>query len=484
MMPPVPPGWRLRPDRSLRTARGGAVLVGGSPLRVLRLSRRGAETVAAWWAGAPVGASTAERALARRLLDAGIAHPDPPRAASPAEVTVVVPVRDRVAELRRCLGALDPRCRVVVVDDGSTDAAGIAAVAADAGAELVRLPAPRGPSAARNAGLDAARTPFVAFVDSDCVVGPGFPGRLVDHLRDPALAVAAPRICPLDPHARGLLARYENAHSALDMGPREGLVRPESPVPYVPSAALVARTAAIAAHRFDETLRTAEDVDLIWRLHDAGWQVRYDPAVRVAHDHRTGLGAWFRRRVVYNASTAVLMRRHPGRVPAVSLSRAGAAFWLAVAAGRPRLAAAVAGGASILLARRLAPQVPRAWPIAARLVADGLAHEARHLGRALTGPWLPLLAAASSRRRLRRRAWAIVLAGVAAEWAGDGLRPSPGLYALGRPLEDLARGLGVWLGCARERHLGALLPRVRGLDRATTSPSIPRRAPSAPTPTA
>jgi hypothetical protein len=52
------------------------VLVGGSPVRVLRLTSAGARAVAGWFSGVPVGDSATARALARRLLDAGIAHPD------------------------------------------------------------------------------------------------------------------------------------------------------------------------------------------------------------------------------------------------------------------------------------------------------------------------------------------------------------------------------------------------------------------------
>jgi mycofactocin system glycosyltransferase len=232
---------------------------------------------------------------------------------------------------------MDPRCRVVVVDDGSRDADGIARVARDAGASVVRLDPGRGPSAARNAGLRAVTTPFVAFVDSDCVVPPGFPGRLLDHLRDPALAVAVPRIVGLADPCSGWLARYEADHSALDMGRREGLVRSGTAIPYAPSAALVARVAALGAG-FAEDLHMGEDVDLLWRLNDAGWQVRYDPAVTVAHDHRVGWRPWFRRRIAYNESNAALLRRHPGKVPALSISRGGTrgAPWLARGSGSSR----------------------------------------------------------------------------------------------------------------------------------------------------
>ena len=222
----------------------GKVITGGYPIRVLRLSPAGARHVAGWWAGTPVPGSAKARALARRLLDTGIAHPvlagGPPE--SP-EVTVVIPVRDRHAELARCLAGLDDVRRVIVVDDGSRDPAAIGSAAAAAGASVVRRPVNGGPAAARNTGLAAAATPLVAFLDSDCVPGPGWLDALVPHFADPAVGAVAPRIVPHEP-GRTWLARYEGASSTLDMGQRPSIVRPGSRVPYVPGAALVVRKEA------------------------------------------------------------------------------------------------------------------------------------------------------------------------------------------------------------------------------------------------
>ena len=112
----APAGLRLIPDPGTRLVAGGTVLVGGSPVRLLRLTPAGARQVASWFAGSPVPDAAAARALARRVLDAGIAHPQfaastsatpgPAACGLPtvADVTVVIPVRDRHAELDRCLG--------------------------------------------------------------------------------------------------------------------------------------------------------------------------------------------------------------------------------------------------------------------------------------------------------------------------------------------------------------------------------------------
>jgi mycofactocin system glycosyltransferase len=308
---PAPAGLCLRPDRDLLSLAGGTVLVGGSPLRLLRLGPRGAALVRGWWDGVPVPGRPAAQALARRLLDTGLAHPDPvggPPGPGPGEVTAVIPVHDRPAGLARCLAGLNGM-RVVVVDDGSADHAAVAAVSAAAGAVCLRRARRGGTGAARNTGLAAARTPLVAFVDSDCVPRPGWLTPLLRHFADPAVGAVAPRIVAHE-QGSGWLARYEGAASALDMGPAESIVQPGARVPYVPGAALLVRRAA-AARGFAEDMPVGEDVDFVWRLSAAGWHVRYEPRAAVGHQHRVRLRDWLRRRRDYGTSAAP-GRRRPG----------------------------------------------------------------------------------------------------------------------------------------------------------------------------
>ena len=297
-VPPPPPdrlpdGYAVRLDPRVRQRPDGALL-GGSPMRLMRLSAR-ARSLLADGRVVVDGATTAE--LAGRLLDAGLAHPDLP-ARRPDDVTVVIPVRDRPAGLARLLTALraDPATAglpVVVVDDGS-----VVPVPSTDGVRIVRWAESRGPAAARDAGLRAATTAFVAFLDSDCVPRAGWLERLAPHLADPRLAVVAPRIEALDGGGESWLGAYEAAVSALDMGPEPAAVRPLSAVSYLPSAALLARRAALG-DGFDESMRVAEDVDLVWRLAGAGWRVRYEPAAQVAHEHPASTRAWLRRRAFY-----------------------------------------------------------------------------------------------------------------------------------------------------------------------------------------
>ncbi|HEY2518522.1 MAG TPA: mycofactocin biosynthesis glycosyltransferase MftF [Streptosporangiaceae bacterium] len=475
--PPEPgtAGLRLRPDPGLRTLDGGAVLLGGYPHRMLRLGPAGARHVARWWAGEPVAASPGAQALARRLLATGIALPvpsaDPDPDPSPDQVTVVIPVRDRTAELTLCLNGLRGY-QVLVVDDGSADPAAVAAVAADSGADYLLRPVNGGPAAARNTGLAAAGTPLVAFLDSDCVPAPGWLDQLLPHFADPVVAAVAPRIVPYEPDGptgaeAGWLARYEGVSSTLDMGAVPSIVRPGAKVSYVPGAALVVRAAAVPAGAgFAEHLPVGEDVDFVWRLAGRGWHVRYEPAATVAHQHRVRLGSWFARRVDYGTSAAPLEQRHPGTLPAVAMSGWTAAAWAAAAAGGPLagpiIGTAITGAATALLARRLAPLTgDQTWPLAARLAAGGTAAAGRLLGSTLSRAWWPVaLPAAVAVPRLRLPLAALVLAPPVLGWAERRPPLGPVRYVSARLLDDVAYSLGVWQGCLRHRTARPLLPKL------------------------
>jgi len=477
-------GLRLRPDPGLRTLRGGTILLGGSPLRMLRLGPEGTRYVAGWWHGAPVAAAPGAQALARRLLWIGIAQPVPAGGPGPGDVTVVIPVRDRTAELALCLAGLS-EYRVIVVDDGSRDPAAVAAAATAAGAQVVRRAVNGGPAAARNTGLAAVDTPLVAFLDSDCVPAPGWLDPLLPHFADPAVVAAAPRIVPYAPDgapdgaAAGWLARYEGVSSTLDMGPVASIVRPGSKVPYVPGAALVVRVAAAGAG-FAEHLPVGEDVDFVWRLAGLGWHVRYEPAAAVAHQHRVRLTSWFSRRMEYGTSAAPLELRHPGTLPAVAMSGWSATAWAAAALGYPLAGAGIIAAATGLLARRLAPLTGAdAWPAATRLAAGGTVAAGRLLGSTLSRAWWPVaLPAAVAIPRLRLPLAALVLAPPVLGWRERRPPMDPVRYVSARLLDDVAYSLGVWQGCVRHRTARPLLPYLTWLT-GPASPVLPAR-PGAP----
>ena len=461
----LPDGFGVALDSRVRRGSGGRSLLGGSPIRLLKLSA----TAVRLLAGGPVlrvdDDTTA--ALARRLLDTGVGQPRPRPWAGPLEVTVVVPVRDRPEALDRLLVAVRRTAGeipVVVVDDGSRDAGAVRRLCERHSATVIRHDLARGPAAARNAGLADASTERVAFLDSDSEPLAGWLDLLNRHFDDPMVAAAAPRIVAspvCSSGAPGWLGAYEAAVSSLDLGTREGQVRPHSGIPYVPGVALLVRRSAVGAG-YDEGMRVAEDVDLVWRLAGAGWQIRYEPTALVTHEHPTTLLAWARRRVFYGTGAALLADRHGPAVAPIVLSPWSAAAWLFLLARRRGAlgSAATLVLASARLGRRLTGVGAR-WPLAARLVILGSVSAGRQLASAVVRHFWPVSAilAATSRRARRWLALIAAVDAVVSWWPHRGEVPLAG-FAVFRRLDDLCYGAGLWWGMLRARSFRALRPRI------------------------
>jgi mycofactocin system glycosyltransferase len=503
--------WVLdRATRLLPVRGGGTALLGGSPLSLLRLTPAGAALVRRAERGEPIAVeslSEPAQGLLDRLVDSGAIVPvcSPEDGPSPGEVAVVIPVFDRpdgLATTLRSLARVSPDvAEVVVVDDASTDPDPVREVVAGTAAmtgappvsprvttpasdvdgrvsptrarapgwpwhiQLVRRPVNGGAGAARNTGLAAAQSPFMAFVDAGCEVRPGWLEALLPHFADERVALVAPRVRGREagPHtrtgaaswageSRTAVARYEAVRSALDLGADPAPVRPRSRVPYVPSTTFVGRATHLhEAGGFDEELKVGEDVDLVWRLHEAGHRVRYEPAAEVGHDHPTRLGPWLRRRVDYGTSAAPLAARHTGMLAPLGVSPWSAAVWALTAAGHPVAGATIAGGTAVALGRRLRDR-GLVHPIAeaARLTARGHVGAGRLIARSLTRAWLPITAATMVLSgRGRRVALAAAVVPALVDWWT--LRPAldPARFVALATADDIAYGAGVWLGAAR-----------------------------------
>jgi len=130
-------------------------------------------------------------------------------------LSVVVPVRDGVGFLNRCLSALGASdlppgsWELIVVDDGSGDRS--SEVAARYADRVVRLPAPgAGRSAARNRGAELARAPVIVFVDADVAVHPDALRRIRDVMAQRQDVSAVFGAYDLMPAAPGLVSQYRN----------------------------------------------------------------------------------------------------------------------------------------------------------------------------------------------------------------------------------------------------------------------------------
>jgi glycosyltransferase involved in cell wall biosynthesis len=180
-------------------------------------------------------------------------------------VDVIVPVYNGARFLREALESViaqDYRpLRLIVVDDGSEDeSAGIAAALPFV--ELIRQEN-RGPGAARNSGLAAARGTFVAFLDADDLLPPTKLTLQVNHLLEhPETACVLGKQAWTDPPP--WLSRD------VVYGELGG----------IPLLSAVFRTDVLrAVGGFDHAYRTGEDMDLLFRLRERGLKIAILPDI-------------------------------------------------------------------------------------------------------------------------------------------------------------------------------------------------------------
>ena len=300
----------------------------------------------------------------------------PPAAIAAGALGVVVIGRNEGERLRRCLESLGSSVRdAVYVDSGSRD--GSVALARALGATAVELDAgtPFTAARGRNAGfaaLEARPAPVAAvqFVDGDCEVEAGWLQRAQAELAaDAGLAAVFGR-------------RRERCRDASRYN-RLCDLEWDVPVGEVDACGgdVLMRAAALRqVGGYAERLIAGEEPELCFRLRGAGWRIRRVDAPMTVHDAAmTTFGQWWRRAVragfVEAEGLADLGARYPRRRAAYRTL-----FWallvplgtlaigaIALAAGRPWLAAAAAAAMLALYALqwlRIRAHGRRRWPAA------------------------------------------------------------------------------------------------------------------------
>ncbi len=196
-------------------------------------------------------------------------------------VTVVIPTRNRPALLRAAVCTArdqeDVDVEVIVVDDASDDADAVRSVAAETGSALIRHDRRLGVAEARNAGIAAARTPWIALLDDD---DRWAPRKLVEQL------AAAERGGAPWAYSDALLVTPEGDVLETHRGPDPANVVEQlfafNPIPAGASNVVLHRTLIRETGSFDSRLAHFADWDLWLRLAHHAAPARTD-AVGVAY---------------------------------------------------------------------------------------------------------------------------------------------------------------------------------------------------------
>ncbi|HEY3848693.1 MAG TPA: glycosyltransferase [Acetobacteraceae bacterium] len=248
------------------------------------------------------------------------------------DLTVCICTHNRPRYLRDCLGGLARQTAgqdafaVLVVDSGSTGdtpAALALLVAAIRNASLLRVNWP-GVSLARNAGAWACHTPYIAYIDDDAIPAEDWVACILAALgQTPSPpAVLGGRALPVweaplpawwPTRLRGVLSIIE----AEGQGEYGDPSLPPGLAPYTVNMVLQVR-ALLAAGGFGEAagrvgtaLLSDEDVQITWRLRQAGRSIRFDSRIVVHHQIQAArlTPEWLLSRLYWQGASTVLTRR-------------------------------------------------------------------------------------------------------------------------------------------------------------------------------
>jgi cellulose synthase/poly-beta-1,6-N-acetylglucosamine synthase-like glycosyltransferase/peptidoglycan/xylan/chitin deacetylase (PgdA/CDA1 family) len=230
-------------------------------------------------------------------------------------VTVVIPAyneKEGIEGTVRSALASYHAVRVIVVDDGSTD--GTADIIEALRLRRVHVIRQRnaGKAAAMNAGLAAARTEYVVFVDGDTLIEPETVGALVQHFADPTVGAVSGNAKV--GNRGGLLGRWQHVEYVIGFNLDRRMYDVLECMPTVPGAVGAFRRSALLRLGGVPIDTLAEDTDITMALERDGWRVVYEQNARVWTEAPTGLGQLWKQRYRWCYGTLQAVWKHRGAV--------------------------------------------------------------------------------------------------------------------------------------------------------------------------
>jgi glycosyltransferase involved in cell wall biosynthesis len=250
-----------------------------------------------------------------------------------AGITAVICTRDRPDLLRRALASLmrldPPASELLIVDNAPSDERTATLVAREfRSVRYVREAVP-GLDFARNRALVEARFPVIAFIDDDAVADPGWIAAFQSVFRDrPGVGACTGRVEPLEVETES--QRLFEANGGFSRGLDPIRLPDDCALPLHGRAApaiawavsigcgcslAVRKDAVLAIGGFDDALDLGAvlpgggDLDILWRLLDAGHGLEYQPDALAWHEHRRDMASVERQIVGHQRALLAFLRK-------------------------------------------------------------------------------------------------------------------------------------------------------------------------------
>ncbi len=197
-------------------------------------------------------------------------------------ISVILPVHNAEGNLLQCLLSLSqtnpPPHEIIVVADGCTDRT--AQRAQEAGARVVSLPIRRGPAHARNEGASYAQGDILFFVDADIMIPPDAFAKIKSAFQQDPSLVALFGSYDDEPGENNFLSQYRNLfhHYVHQISQQEAST-------FWSGCGAIRRPVFWELGGFQESYRkpSIEDIELGYRLKQAGYRIRLLKELQVKH---------------------------------------------------------------------------------------------------------------------------------------------------------------------------------------------------------
>ncbi len=215
-------------------------------------------------------------------------------------ISVIIPVHNGGVSFRYCLSSLanavPAPSEIIVVADGDTDGSWL--VAKEFGAKVLRIPTSGGPAKARNLGARAAKGDILFFVDADVTICPDAISQVEKAFGDEPELAALIGSYDDAPGASNFLSQYKNLfhHYTHQTAKEEAFT-------FWGACGAIRREIFLELGGFDESYRrpSIEDIELGYRLKQAGYTIRLCKALQVKHLKYWGVVSLLKAEFFYRA---------------------------------------------------------------------------------------------------------------------------------------------------------------------------------------